>query len=98
MGLELVTHFKKMLAIHILDHIHEWKKYCSLCKAHIEANILKLFFRSLIYELSKDVAFTYPENKEEAISKAQKFELLYMQSRYLYHVLLDSPRLEYFRQ
>lgn len=32
-----------------------------------------------------------PQNKEETISKAKKFELTYAQLGYLYSVILDAP-------
>jgi hypothetical protein len=38
------------------------------------------------------VATTFPQSEEEAINKAQQFELIYSQSGYLYTVLPDTPR------
>jgi hypothetical protein len=38
------------------------------------------------------VASTFPQSEEEAIRKTQQFELIYAQSRYLYTVLLNTPR------
>jgi hypothetical protein len=38
------------------------------------------------------VVATFPQTEEEAISKTQQFELIYAQSKYLYMVLLDTPR------
>jgi hypothetical protein len=32
-GLELLSNFKQTLATHITDHIHEWRRRHSLCKA-----------------------------------------------------------------
>jgi hypothetical protein len=42
--------------------------------------------------LSKDVASTFPHSEEEAISKAQQYDLIYAQSGYLYTVLPDLPK------
>jgi hypothetical protein len=38
------------------------------------------------------VVATFPQSEEEAISKAQQFELIYSQLGYLYTVLPDAPR------
>jgi hypothetical protein len=38
------------------------------------------------------VASTFPQYEEEAISKAQQYDLIYAQSGYLYTVILDAPR------
>lgn len=98
LGFELLTHFKKITTTHISYLTHEWLKQRILYKAHIEEKLLlNLFLRSLISEISKDVASSYPKNDGEVIYKARQFELIYMQSRYLYHVLLYSSRLLYFR-
>jgi len=39
-----------------------------------------------------------PENEEEIISKSQQLDIIYTQYRYLYHVLLDAPHLQNFKQ
>jgi hypothetical protein len=44
------------------------------------------------------VASNFPQSEEEAISKAQQYDLIYSQSRYLYTVLPDAPRLVPFGQ
>ena len=41
--------------------------------------------------IAKDVAFECPQIEEEAILKAQQFDLIYAQSRYLYTIILDAP-------
>jgi hypothetical protein len=48
--------------------------------------------RSLVALLGKDVASTFPQFEEEAISKAQQYDLIYAQSGYLYTVLPDLPK------
>jgi hypothetical protein len=53
---------------------------------------LDWFLKSLVSILSKDVASTFPQLEEEAISKAQHFDLIYAKSGYLYTVLPDAPR------
>jgi hypothetical protein len=92
-GLELLSNFKQTSATHIADHIHEWRRRHSLCKAETtKQQCLDWFLRSLVSLLGKDVASTFPQTEEEAISKAQQFDLIYAQSGYLYTVLPDLPK------
>jgi hypothetical protein len=79
--------------MHISDHIHEWHRRRSLCKAETtKEQRLDWFLKSLVSILAKDVASTFPQSEEEAINKAQQFDLIYAQSGYLYTVLPDAPR------
>jgi hypothetical protein len=79
--------------MHIFDHIHEWRQHHSLCKEETtKERCLDWFLKSLISMLAKDVASTFPQSEEEAISKAQQFNLIYAYSGYLYIVLTDAPR------
>jgi hypothetical protein len=72
-GLEILSNFKQTSATHITDHIHEWHRRHSFCKAEItKKECLDWFLRSLISLLGKDVASTFPQSEEEAISKAQQ--------------------------
>jgi hypothetical protein len=92
-GLELLSEFKQTSATHIADHIHEWHRRRSLCKAETtKEQCLNWFLKSLVSLLAKDVASTFPQSEEEAISKAQQFDLIYAQSGYLYTVLPDAPQ------
>jgi hypothetical protein len=64
-----------------------------LCKAKTtKQQCLDWFLRSLVSLLGKDVASTFPQSEEEAISKAKKYDLIYAQSGYLYTVLPDLPK------
>jgi hypothetical protein len=64
-----------------------------LCKAETtKQQCLDWFLRSLVALLGKDVASTFPQSEEEAISKAQQYDLIYAQSGYLYTVLPDLPK------
>jgi hypothetical protein len=77
-GLELLSNFKQTSATHIGDHIHEWRRRRSLCKAETtKQQCLDWFLRSLVALLGKDVASTFPQSKEEAINKAQQYDLIY---------------------
>jgi hypothetical protein len=92
-GLELLSNFKQTSATHITDHIHEWCRRRSLCKAKTtKQQCLDWFLKSLVSLLGKDVASTFPQSEEEAISKAQQYDLIYSQSGYLYTVLPDLPK------
>jgi hypothetical protein len=98
-GLELLSKFKKNTAIHISDHIHEWRRRHSLCKEETtKEQHLDWFLKSLVSVIAKDVASTFPQSEEEAISKAQQFDLIYAQTGYLYTVSPDAPRPKPFGQ
>jgi hypothetical protein len=51
-----------------------------------------LFLKSFNTPISKDVATSGVFSEEEAIFRAQQFDLIYAQSGMLYHLLLDTPR------
>ena len=51
------------------------------------------FLKTLLLPIAKDVASEHPQSKEEAILKAQLFDLIYAQSGYLHTVILDAPHL-----
>jgi hypothetical protein len=55
------------------------------------AFLLKWFLKSLVPQLSKDVAMSGVFSKEEAIMRAQQLEMIYSQSGFIYKVLPDSP-------
>jgi hypothetical protein len=64
-----------------------------LCKAYTtKEQHLDWFLKSLLFVISKDVTSTFPQSEEEAIKKAQQFDLIYAQSGYLYTVFPDAPR------
>ena len=50
------------------------------------------FLKTLLPPITKDVASEHPQSEEEAILKAQQFDLIYAQSRYMYTVTPDTPR------
>jgi hypothetical protein len=52
---------------------------------------LDWFLKLLIPMIVKVVASNFTQLEEEAINKAQQFDLIYAQSGYLYTVLLDVP-------
>ena len=49
------------------------------------------FLKTLLPPIAKDVASEHPQSEEEAILKAQQFDLIYTQSVYLYTVIPDAP-------
>jgi hypothetical protein len=76
-----------------LDHIREWRCRKSLIKVPIPpAFLLEWFLKSLVSELSKDVGTSGVFSEEDAIMRAQQFELIYSQSGLLYTILPDAPR------
>jgi hypothetical protein len=56
------------------------------------AFLLEWFLKSLVPQLSKDVATSGVFSEEEAIMRAQQLELIYSQSGLLYEVFPDAPR------
>jgi hypothetical protein len=91
-GLEILSEFRQTSVIHIVDHIHECQRRKSICKAYTTPQQrLDWFFRSPVPLLTKYVSTTFPQNEYEAITKAQYFDLIYAQSRYLYTILPYAP-------
>src|SRR5713101_4720233 len=81
------------MATHITDHIHEWRRRRSLCKIKLDDRIfLDWFLKSLLPLIAKEVGAERPQTEEEAILKAQQFDLIYAQSGYLYTIIPDAPR------
>jgi hypothetical protein len=79
--------------MHIVDHIHKWRRRRSLCKAETtKEQHLDWFLKSLVSILAKYVASTFTQSEEEAMKKAQQFNLIYAQLGYLYTVLPYAPR------
>ena len=75
-----------------MDHIHEWCHHSSLCKIQLDDRIfLDWFLKTLLPPISKDVAYELPQIEEEAILKAQHFDLIYAQSGYLYTIITNAP-------
>jgi hypothetical protein len=92
-GTELLANFEQTSADHISDHIREWRHRKSLIKVPVPpAFLLEWFLKSLVPQLSKDVATSGVFSEEEAIMRAQQFELIYSQSGLLYTILPDAPR------
>jgi hypothetical protein len=92
-GTELLANFEQTPADHISDHIREWRRRKSLIKVPVPpAFLLEWFLKSLVPQLSKDVATSGVFSEEEAIMRAQQFELIYSQSGLLYQILPDAPR------
>jgi hypothetical protein len=92
-GTELLANFEQTTADHISDHIREWRRRKSLIKVPVPpAFLLEWFLKSLVPQLSKDVATSGVFSEEDAIMRAQQFELIYSQSGLLYTILPDAPR------
>ena len=77
-GVEILLSFHQNTATHITDHIHEWRRHRSLCKIQLDDRIfLDWFLKTLLPPIAKDVASECPQSEEEAILKAQQFDLIY---------------------
>jgi hypothetical protein len=93
-GTELLANFSQTKVDHISDHIREWRHRKSLIKVPIPpAFLLEWFLKSLVPQLSKDVATSGVFSEEDAIMRAQQLDLIYSQSSLLYEILPDAPRL-----
>jgi hypothetical protein len=91
-GTELLDNFEQTTADHISDHIREWRRRKSLIKVPIPpAFLLEWFLKSLVPQLSKDVTTSRVLFEEDAIMRAQQFELIYSQFGLLYNILPDVP-------
>jgi hypothetical protein len=89
----LLANFKQTKEDHISDHIREWRRHKSLIKVPVPPTfLLEWFLKSLVPQLSKDVATSGVFSKEDAIMRAQQLELIYSQSGLLYEILLDAPQ------
>ena len=90
--MEILLSCHQNTATHIIDHIHEWRRRRSLCKIQLDDSIfLDWFLKTLLPPIAKDVASERPQSEEEAILKAQQFDLIYAQSGYLYTIIPDAP-------
>jgi hypothetical protein len=92
-GTELLANFSQTKADYISDHIREWRHRKSLIKVPIPpAFLLEWFLKSLVPQLSKDVATLGVFSEEDTIMRDQQLELIYSQSILLYEILPDAPR------
>jgi hypothetical protein len=91
-GTELLANFEQTIVDHISDNIREWRHWKSLIKVPVPpAFLLEWFLKSLVPQLSKDIATFRVFSEEDAIMRAQQFELIYSQSGLLYNIFPDVP-------
>jgi hypothetical protein len=91
-GIELLANFEQMTTDHISDDIREWRRRKSLIKVPVPpAFLLEWLLKSLVPQLSKDVATSGVFSEEDAIMRDQQFELIYSQSGLLYNILPNAP-------
>ena len=71
-GVEILLSYHQSTVTHIIDHIHEWQRCCSLCKIQLDDRIfLDWFLKTLLLPIAKDITSERPQSKEEDILKAQ---------------------------
>jgi hypothetical protein len=69
---KLLANFDKTKDDHISDHIREWRHRKSLIKVPVPPTfLLEWFLKSLVPQLSKDIATSGLFSEEEAIMRAQ---------------------------
>jgi hypothetical protein len=77
-GTEFLANFEQTTMDHISDHIREWRRRKILIKVPVPpAFLLEWFLKSLVPQLSKDVATFGVFSEEDTIMRAQQFELIY---------------------
>jgi hypothetical protein len=92
-GLEILSTLHQGSDTHILDHIQEWHRRRWLVNTPIPpVFLLEWFLKYFHSPISKDVATSRVFSEEEAIFRAQQFDLIYAQSGMLYHLLPDASR------
>ena len=91
-GVEIWLSSHQNTSTHITDHIHEWWWCRSLCKIQLDDRILlDWFLKTLLPPIAKDIASERPQSEEEAILKAQQFDLIYARYGYLYTIIPYTP-------
>ena len=91
-GIELLSTFRQDKAIHISDHIQEWRRRKRLIKAFIPLKfLLEWFLKSLLPYIAKDVSTSRVQNEEQAIFRALELDLIYAQSILLYEITPNAP-------
>jgi hypothetical protein len=90
---KLLTSHRQTTSIHISDHIHEWRQRRRLIKAVIPDQLLvEWFTKSLLPQITHDVAMGGVVTEEEAIARAQYLDLVYSQSGTLYELIPNATR------
>jgi len=96
MGIELLTNFKKMIATHISDHIHEWRRRHRIVKTYVPDQLLaEWFIKSLLPSITEDVAKGEVVTEEQVFAHAQYLDFIHTQSGMLYDKIPDAPRPEF---
>jgi hypothetical protein len=91
-GTEILTSFKQTKGTHISDHIHVWRRRRRLIKLELPDQLLAEWFtKSFVNEIGKDIAMGGVVMKEQAISRAQYLDLIYLQMGTLYDLLPELP-------
>ena len=90
-GMELLSRFRQDKAMHISDHIQEWRRRKRLIKAFIPPEFLpEWFLKSLLPYIVKDVSTSEVQNEEQAIFRAHELDLIYAQSGLLYEIIPNA--------
>jgi hypothetical protein len=77
-GTELLANFEQTTTNHILDHIRAWRRQKSLIKVPVPlAFLLEWFLKSLVPQLSKDVATSRVFSEEEAMLRSKYLNTKY---------------------
>ena len=93
-SIELLTTFFQNSATRLSNHVQEWHRRQSLCRAPtFDDRVYMDWFLKIIFpSIGKYVASHFPQKDEEAPKITLKYDLIYAQSSYVYTVLPDLPR------
>ena len=77
-GTEILSTFRQDKAMHISDHIQEWRRWKRWIKSFIPLEFpLEWFLESLLPYIAKDVSTSEVQNEEQAIFRSQELDLIY---------------------
>jgi hypothetical protein len=95
-GLKLLSTLRQDTTTHISNHIQKWRRQRRLIKTPIPlAFLLEGFLNCFHPPISKDVDTSGVSNEEEVIFRSQQLDLIYAQSRMLYHLIPEEPQSNY---
>jgi hypothetical protein len=89
---KILISFKQSSSTHISNHIHEWRRRRHLIKVPLPDQLLAEFTKSLIGPIAHDIVMGGVVTEEQAISRAQYLDLVYLQMGTLYYLIPDAPR------
>ena len=90
-GTKALASFHKTFATHLSDHVQEWHRRRSMCRApeFKDRVYMDWFIRLVLAPITNDVTSHFSQSEEETLQIALKFDLIYAQLDYVYTVIPD---------